>query len=135
MSREDLVFNMYFKENRTKSWDGTIRLDTIKDRPDWRRLVKKVPCGEGYIPGGYEYNGANVIGLIRAVFPKWRNPIATVRHDWRRQHARNFDDDAFADAAFHKDVRKTSGRVISYLGYLGVRANAYKREYKRWREN
>ena len=97
---------------------------------DWRATTAFLPCpmwggyeGPEVIPDGFEWNG-NSSGLFAPVFPKWNHPIASCRHDFRCEKARNAEQRKWADEQFEKDVGTTSFWVTKKLGYLGVRAGA-----------
>ena len=114
----------YFSENVEDSWDGRLYCRTVPNQPNHRQLTKPLPCGDGFIPVGFIWNGSSS-GILRGVFPKWRHPIASCRHDWRCGLAKNDDDRKFADKEFKKDVAKTSWKATALIGYAGVRIGAF----------
>lgn len=123
----------FFVENIIPaSWDEELGLSTIKGKTDWRRTTTELPCGDGFIEVGFEFNGASV-GPLRFLFPKWKHPIATCRHDKRCNEAdkykkNNYDTykklRKFADAEFKKDVGKGGNWWEKQVGYIGVRVGA-----------
>jgi len=122
----------YFVKDEEGDWDGLIYMRSIKNKLDWLELTETVPCGNGKIPIGYEWNGASV-GPVRYLniwaFPKWKHPIATVRHDWRCQHAKTKEQRKIADKMFKADIALgQTNKLVSWWeqtkGYLGVRIGA-----------
>jgi hypothetical protein len=114
-------------------WEGELELSTIKGIVDWRKTLSPLPCGDGLIPIGYRYNGASV-GPLRGVFPKWKHPIATGRHDWRCGIADTYKKSnpdmyhklrKFADDQFKIDVAVGGNWWEVHAGYAAVRIGAY----------
>ena len=113
-------------------WKGEMELSTIKGKTDWRRIIASVPCGTGLIQPGYEFNGASV-GPLRFLFPKWKHPIATARHDKRCDVAELYKKE---DRAEYKRLRKIADQMFKVdvgaggtwweqqIGYIGVRIGA-----------
>lgn len=152
------VYLLYFQEETPRvlhGWDRTTAIESLPDCLDWMVVVKPLPCGDGYIQPGFQYNGASV-GWFRYVpffgFPKWRHPIATARHDFRcglmtllhevgtistkeAQHLRRI-----ADELFKKDIALGQTNAVrswweQTKGYIGVRVGAItSRQYglMRW---
>ena len=115
-----------------EGWDGRIYLCSVPDLLDWMELAKPLPCGDGFIPAGYRYNGASS-GIFQYVpifdFPKWRHPMATCRHDWRCDQAKTKEERRIADELFRIDVglgqtNKVRGWWEQTKGYVGVRVGA-----------
>lgn len=122
-----------------RDWDKKIHLESVPGELDWMRLTKPLPCGNGYIPKGFKYNGATV-GPLRRIpilgFPKWKHPIATGRHDFRCGLANSYEKRLLADKLFFKDIGRYRTSNLSriqklilvgeqYRGYVGVRVGAY----------
>ena len=102
---------------------------TVEREPLHRALTKSRSCvmPDGHtdiIPVGYEWDGSST-GFLRGIFPRWRHPIASVKHDWRCSHATNKSERKFADEQFEKDVGKTSWWITKKFGYAGVRLGAF----------
>jgi len=112
-----------FCEDVIGMWDGLLYTRTVKGKPDRRQLTKPLPCGNALIPVGFIWNGASS-GLLRGIFPKWRNPIASCRHDYRCTYATCEAERAFADKMFKQDVARTSWWITALVGYIGVRIGA-----------
>ena len=106
-----------------KNWNRTINMSFVEDYPDWAELDAELPCGDGWIPSGFQWNGASV-GLLRHIpflgFPKWKHPIATCRHDFRCQHAKTWMDRRISDNLFWYDVALGGTRWEQIKGYAGV---------------
>lgn len=114
-------------------WDGSEYSKSLPGKTDWRELTKPLPCGDGEIPAGYQWNGASV-GPLRSFlffgFPKWKHPIATCRHDIRCEEAAKHKKTnkklykklrKFGDKQFKKDVSKGGTWWEKQKGYVGVR--------------
>lgn len=116
-----------------EGWDGKITMDSVPGRLDYMELGFPLPCGNDYIPIGFQWNGASV-GPLRSLpfigFPKWKHPIATCRHDWRCGLARNRKERKIADMLFKRDIRlgQEDKKMITwweqFKGYFGVRIGA-----------
>lgn len=94
----------------------------------WRATTETLPCkmwdgweGPEFVPVGFYWDGHSS-GLMAPIFPQWNHPIASCRHDWRCQHAKNAEQRKWADEQFEKDVATTSWWITAKLGYAGVRA-------------
>ena len=103
---------------------------TVYNEPLHRALTKSRSCvmPDGHtdiIPVGYEWDGSSVPFFLQGTFPRWRHPIASVKHDWRCEKATNESERKFADEQFEKDVGKTSWWVTKKLGYVGVRFGSF----------
>lgn len=121
-----------------EDWDGSIYLKTIPEKVDWRELTEDLPCGDGFIARGFQFNGASV-GLMRKFlllgFPKWKHPIATCRHDKRCNIAHKYKLQgnkpmykklrAYADKRFKADVGIGGTWFEQQKGYVGVRIGAF----------
>jgi hypothetical protein len=110
------------------SWDNSVWEKTIPNKPDWRETTQPVPCGEGFIRTGFQWNGASV-GLLRFLFPKWKHPIATCRHDWRCGLAKTWVERRIADKFFKRDVGRTGNGWEVFAGYTGVTIGAIWSRY------
>lgn len=110
---------------------GTIiYMRTVPGKPHHRKLtapLKYVKFGGdvGLIPAGFEWDGSSVPWVFQRIFPKWRHPIASCRHDWRCRKAQTPEERLFADKEFERDVGRTSWWITKKLGYIGVRIGAY----------
>lgn len=117
----------YFTEDVLDGWDGRIYMCSVPGKPDYRELTKPLPCGDGEIPVGYQWNGASS-GIFRKVlilnFPKWKHPISSCRHDFRCERATSAEDRKFADERFKVDVGKGGTRWEQIKGFFGVRVGA-----------
>jgi len=111
---------------------GTILyMRTVPEKGDgWRATTQPLPCkmwdgwhGDEYVPHGFKWNG-NSSGLLAPIFPTWNHPIASCRHDFRCEKAKNAAHRKWADEQFEKDVGTTSWWLTKKIGYLGVRAGA-----------
>lgn len=116
-----------------ENWDGKIQMESVPGRLDWMELAFPLPCGEDYIPVGFQWNGASVGPLRRLPiigFPKWKHPIATCRHDWRCGLARTREERKIADKLFRRDISIGQEQNImlkwweQVKGYVGVRIGA-----------
>ena len=141
----------FFVENVIPStWEGEVRESSIKGKPDWRRLIEPLPCGNGFVEQGHESDGATVM-FMRSIpflgFPKHKHPIASRRHDrrceiaaWFKAIAKQFPRFSkerkfymqrykvlrkFADDEFYIDVGKGGTKWEQRKGYIGVRAGAF----------
>lgn len=118
----------YYTTDRVEGWDGRINMRSVPGALDILELTRPLPCGEGEVPVGFQWNGASV-GILRKVlflgFPKWKHPIASCRHDWRCEHAETAAQRKFADQRFYADVGIGGTRWEQIKGYLGVRVGAW----------
>jgi hypothetical protein len=115
----------YFVEDVVpEDWDEKIYLRSIPGHLDWMEVIKPLPCGNGYIPVGFKYNGASS-GIFRKLivlhFPKWKHRIATCRHDWRCILSDSREKRAFADKMFKIDVADGGTKWEQIKGYTAVR--------------
>lgn len=103
----------------------TIYMRNVPDKPLHRALTAPLRLNRlgAEIPAGFEWDGSSS-GIFRGVFPKWRHPIASCRHDWRCQHAKNAAERKEADQRFRDDVGATSWWITKQVGYAGVRIGA-----------
>lgn len=118
----------YFVEDvLPDDWDEKIYLRSIPEDLDWMEVIKPLPCGNGYIPVGFKYNGASS-GIFAKViilnFPKWKHRIATCRHDWRCELADTKEKRKIADEMFKKDILVGGTKWEAIKGYIGVRIGA-----------
>ena len=98
----------YFVEDEIpEDWDHRIYLRSVPEDLEWMEVIKPIPCGTGFIPVGFKYNGASS-GIFSKVivlnFPKWKHRIATCRHDWRCILSDTREKRAFADKMFKRDI-------------------------------
>jgi len=121
--------NLFTENVIPGSWDGEIEISSIKGKTDWMRLIEALPCGDGVIEVGFEYNGASV-GPLRFAFPKWKHPISTARHDKRCNVAQTYKKSnraeykrlrKIADDMFKVDVGVGGTWLEQQVGYIGVR--------------
>lgn len=108
--------------------DDILYMRTIVERPENRVLTRDHYCpgmdgAQDVIPRDFEWDGSSS-GLFSPIFPKWRHPIASCRHDWRCRRAVNAEQRKWADEEFRKDVGETSWWITKQIGYLGVRIGA-----------
>ena len=102
-----------------------IYMENVPGKPDHMRLSSPLRLSvKTYIPAGFEWDGSSVPRLFRAIFPKWRHPIASCCHDYRCSRAKNKADRKAADVEFKKQVAETSKKE-SWIGYIGVRVDAF----------
>lgn len=104
----------------------------------WPLPIKLMDGTPSTVPIGFEWDGSSVPSVFRNVFPKWRHPIASCRHDRRCSMATNAKERLFADIEFMKDVARVyddsktfngfishaRARVESLIGFAGVRVGA-----------
>jgi len=118
----------YFTEDNETGWDGRIYMRSIPDKLDVLELTAPLPCGDGFVPEGFRWDGSSA-GPLRKLtlfgFPKWRHPIASCRHDWRCLHAASAAQRKFADKQFKKDVANGGTKWETCKGYIGVRIGAF----------
>lgn len=141
----------YFTEDVIPDWwDGRVYERTIPGKPDWRELLKRLPCGDGYVEVGHESDGATVM-FMRHVpffgFSKHKHPIATRRHDKRCEQAAKYKKiaktfpyfskerksnmetykrlRAFADRRFRIDTGVDGTKWEQTKGFVGVRIGAF----------
>lgn len=128
----------YFTEDVIPDWwDGRVYERTIPGKPDWHELLKRLPCGDGYVEVGHESDGATVM-FMRSIpflgFPKHKHPIATRRHDKRCEQAAKYKKTnkplyrklrKIADKMFRVDVGKGGTKWEQVKGYAGVRIGAF----------
>jgi hypothetical protein len=108
--------------------EDIIFMRTIRERPENRALTRPLFCkeysgGMGIIPTEFEWDGSSS-GIFAPIFPKWRHPIASCRHDYRCRKAKSHAERKWADKEFEKDVGETSWWITKKVGYIGVRAGA-----------
>ena len=108
--------------------DDILYMRTVLERPENRVLTRDHFCpgmggGQDVIPAGFEWDGSSS-GLFAPVFPKWKHPIASCRHDFRCRKAKDAAERKWADEQFEKDVGETSWWITKKLGYAGVRVGA-----------
>lgn len=115
---------MYFIKEDDNAWDHQIYMTTLPNELGYRKLTKPLLCGEGYIPDTFVWNGSSS-GIFAWLFPRWKHPIASCRHDWRCSIARNADERRLADELFRDDVSKGGTKFEELIGYAGVRLGAY----------
>ena len=117
----------YYMDDIESGWDGRIYMRSVPGELDVLELTKPLPCGNSMIYPGYRWNGASS-GIMRKVvllnFPKWKHPIATCRHDFRCENAKNAEQRAFADKRFRIDVGKGGTKWEQVKGFIGVRIGA-----------
>lgn len=131
-----------------------IHMRNVPERPDNRALDAPLPCkmwpgweGPEEVPQDFEWDGSSIeleaeekkpwwvrwtVAVLaapinffnRAIFPRWKHPIASSRHDWRCRNARNAAQRAWSDREFRQDVGTTSWKITAGAGYVGVRAGA-----------
>ena len=77
------------------------------------------------VPKDFVWDGASVPLIFQGIFPRHNHPIASCRHDYRCQEAKNASDRKFADEEFEKDVGTTSWWITKKFGYIGVRIGAF----------
>ena len=107
-----------------------IFMRNIPGAPEMRALTQPLSFFnqdgiEGFIPADFEWNGSSSPPGFNIVFPRFRHPIASCRHDFRCGKATCKAERKFADEQFQIDVDKTSWKVTSKLGYWGVRIGAF----------
>jgi hypothetical protein len=133
---------------------GTIiHMRNVPVKDDYRALDAPLICkmwpgwlGSEEIPKDFEWDGSSIeldaekkpwyirwpvaiavapINFFnRAIFPRWKHPIASARHDWRCKNAKNKAHRKWSDYEFEKDVDTTSWKITSKAGLAGVRAGA-----------
>ncbi|MCF6265245.1 MAG: hypothetical protein L3J57_01715 [Desulfuromusa sp.] len=117
----------FFIDDIETGWDGRIYMRSVPGKLDVLELTRPLPCGNGLVPAGYQWNGASS-GILRNLpivnFPKWKHPIATCRHDWRCAHTKTKKQRKIADQMFRADVGQGGTRWEQIKGYLGVRLGA-----------
>ena len=138
--------NIFTKNIIPGNWNGELHVSTIPGKTDWRRTLNEVPIGDTVIAPGFEFNGASV-GPLRFAFPKWKHPIATVRHDKRcnqaalpKAEAKKYPyfspaakllrkrykmERKFADDQFKIDVGVNGTKWEQRVGFIGVRIGAF----------
>ena len=134
-----MLVNYFTREPHDIDWDGSVVLQSVPGRLDWKKIARPLPCGEGWVPEGFEFDGSSS-GPFRFLIPKWRHPIASARHDWRCELIRQLIGDGMpmreahrlrrvSDVLFREDLalgqrgwcRKF---VETNAGYIGVRVGA-----------
>jgi hypothetical protein len=123
-----------FVPNVEYGWDKLIHCSSLglvdgKYKLDWLQLDQPLPCGDELIPIGFKWNGASV-GPLRRIFPKWKHPIATCRHDRRCEEALTVEERLFADQEFKRDVLRGGTRWEANKGYMAVRLGAKIKQLK-----
>ena len=98
--------------------------------PKLRILTKPLLCkmwdgATDVIPFDFKWDGSSVPFIFQGFFPRHRHPVASCKHDFRCGKAENKEQRKFADEQFQIDVGKTSWKVTSKLGYIGVRIGAF----------
>jgi len=142
--------NLFVEDIIPAGWEGEIRESTIKGKPDWRRLLEALPCGDGFVEVGHESDGATVM-FMRSIpffgFPKHQHPIASRRHDKRCEEAAKYKSKAktfprfsterkhymslykkyrkMGDSMFKVDIGKGGTWWEQQKGYAGVRVGAF----------
>jgi len=104
-------------------WNGAIVSRVEPYDIDMMVLLAPIPCGDHWIPALYKWNGASV-GPLRWLFPKWKHPVATCRHDYRCQKAKYWYQRKIADVLFYRDVGVRGTKYEQIIGYTGVRLGA-----------
>jgi len=102
-----------------------IYMRNVEGQPDHRALTAPLVCDDEYIPIDFTWDGSSVPRLFQGFFPRHRHPVASCRHDFRCGRAKNKAERAYADKQFEIDVGKTSWKITSKVGYLGVRIGAF----------
>jgi len=107
-----------------------IYMRSVPGKPKMRALTQPLQClmpgGEiAMIPVDFEWDGSSGPVMLQGIFPRWRHPISSCKHDWRCDKAKNKKDRKFADEQFQIDVGKTSWKITSKIGYWGVRIGAF----------
>ena len=77
------------------------------------------------IPIDFEWDGSSAPTILQGIFPRHRHPVASCKHDFRCEKAKTPEERKWADKKFKEDVAKTSWRITSWVGYLGVRIGAF----------
>jgi hypothetical protein len=116
------IDDLFYDDSNIK-WNHILQMETIPGKTDYRKAINQIPVGKTNSPDNFIWNGASV-GPLRSLFPKWKHPIATLRHDLRCEYARNKEERKFADAQFKKDVGRTGNWYERNIGYIGVRLGA-----------
>ena len=125
-----------------EGWDGKIHLQSVAGYLDLKEVTERLPCGEGYIEPPFRFDGSSS-GIFRFLIPKWRHPIASVRHDFRCALLRQLVAEGMsmrdaqklrkiADQLYREDLKigqtsKTRSLFESTAGYTGVRIGAMLR--------
>ena len=107
-----------------------IYMRSVPGKPKKRALTQPLQClmpdgGIDMIPVEFEWDGSSGPVMLQGIFPRWRHPISSCKHDYRCSKAKNRADRKFADKEFHKDVQKTSWWITAAMGYAGVRIGSY----------
>lgn len=117
---------LFFKDDVEREWhDGEIHMRSVEGKPLHRALDHPLSCGESECEIGFEWDGSSVPWLFRGLFPRYRHPKASCRHDKRCGLTRDKKERKFADQCFKEDVGKTSWVVTMYIGYFGARIGAF----------
>lgn len=119
-----------FVKDVLTGWDGHIKMQNVLNddgstRLDYRELIGELPCGDEKIPIKRVWNGATVKGILRWLFPKWKHPIATCRHDERCDAAVTKEERKFADKEFKAGVKRGGTKWEEHGGYVAVRLGAW----------
>ena len=106
-----------------------IYMSNVEGKPNHRALTEPLVCEHWdgsikYIPEGFEWDGSSVPVVFQGLFPRFRHPVSSCRHDFRCRNAKNKTERKWADQQFEKDVGKTSWYLTKKMGYLGVRVGA-----------
>ena len=107
-----------------------IYMRNVEGKPKMRALTRALPCimidGSTDIASvDFEWDGSSSPPGFNIVFPRFRHPIASCKHDSRCEKATCKAERKFADEQFQIDVAKTSWKITSKLGYWGVRIGAF----------
>jgi len=126
--------NYFVLDIEQPTWDGRIHCSSLAPvngeyKLDWMQLDQPLPCGDGWIPVDFLWNGASV-GILRRVYPKWKHPIATARHDARCAAATTMEERLFADQQFKIGILKGGTWWEAQKGYRAVRLDARIKQLK-----
>lgn len=116
-----------------------IHMSSVPRNLNQRRLDQPLHCPwwEGYpktIPESFIWNGSSSGWFFSRIFPRWRHPIASCRHDFRCMLAETPEQRAWSDKQFFYDVARTveldrkarrRAKIEACIGYIGVRIGAF----------
>lgn len=107
-----------------------IYMCNVPGKPLLRTLTKPIEClmwdgSTELIPIGFSWDGSSVPWIFQGLFPRHRHPIASCKHDYRCNKAKNKTQRAWNDKQFKSDVDMTSWKITSLIGYVGVRIGAF----------
>jgi len=107
-----------------------IHMRNVPGTDDSRALDQPLPClmPDGtvdMIPIDFVWDGNSTPKPLQWVFPRHNHPIASCRHDFRCEKAKNAAERKFADEHFEIDVGATSWWITKKVGYVGVRIGAF----------